>query len=107
MPNIQLDDTAADFIQTAVAALLSRVPERWEEYDGDSLTATESQALFLLVAAGMVERRIRFRAWMHKHPVAVEATVTATGEYGFAEAMEPVLAAIGLAAQAADLALVA
>jgi len=94
MPNIQLDDTAADFIQTAVAALLSRVPERWEEYDGDSLTATESQALFLLVAAGMVERRIRFRAWMHKHPVAVEATVTATGEYGFAEAMEPVLASM-------------
>jgi hypothetical protein len=29
---------------------------------------------------------------LHNHPVAVEATVTATGEYGFAEAMEPVLA---------------
>lgn len=94
MPNIQLDDTADDFIQTAVAALLGRVPERWEEYDGDSLTATESQALFLLVAAGMVERRIRFRARMHNHPVAVEATVTATGEHGFAEAMEPVLASM-------------
>lgn len=81
-------------LQDAVAALLRRVPERWAEYDADALTATESQALFLLVAAGMVERRIRLRARLHNHPVAVEATITATGEYGFVEAMEPVLASM-------------
>lgn len=81
-----------DFLQDAVAVLLRRVPERWAEYDADALTATESQAMFLLVAAGMVERRIRLRARLHNHPVAVEATITATGEYGFVEAMEPVLA---------------
>ena len=82
----------SDLLQDAVAALLRRIPERWAEYGADALTATESQALFLLVAAGMVERRIRLRARLHNHPVAVEATITATGEYGFVEAMEPVLA---------------
>jgi len=85
---------SGDLLQDAVAALLHRIPERWAEYDADALTATESQALFLLVAAGMVERRIRLRARLHNHPVAVEATITATGEYGFAEAMEPVLASM-------------
>ena len=94
MPDAHVDHADDDLLQTAVAALLRRVPERWEEYDADSLTATESKALFLLVAAGMVERRIRFRTHLHDHPVAVEATVTATGEYGFAEAMEPVLASM-------------
>lgn len=88
------DDNPGQTLQDAVAALLRRVPERWAEYDADALTATESQALFLLVAAGMVERRIRLRARLHNHPVAVEATITATGEYGFVEAMEPVLASM-------------
>ncbi len=94
MPDAHLDRTVDELIQTAVAALLRRVPERWEEYHADSLTATESKALFLLVAAGMVERRTRLRIRLNNHPVAVEATVTATGEYGLAEAMEPVLGAM-------------
>ena len=94
MPDAHVDHAADDLIQTAVAGLLRRVPERWEEYDADSLTATESKALFLLVAAGMVERRIRLRVRPHNHPVAVEATVTATGEYGFAQALEPLLASM-------------
>lgn len=87
-------DDIPDLLQDAVAALLRRVPDRWAEYDADALTATESQALCLLVAAGMVERRIRLRARLHNHPVAVEATITATGEYGFVEAIEPVLASM-------------
>lgn len=94
MPDAHFDPAAEDLIETAVAALLHRVPARWEEYDADSLTATESKALFLLVAAGMVERRIRFRLRLHNHPVAIEATVTATGEYGLAKAMESVLASV-------------
>ncbi|HPM22942.1 MAG TPA: hypothetical protein PLP66_03495 [Phycisphaerae bacterium] len=96
MPDPHQDNRAAanTLLQDAVAALLRRIPERWAEYDADALTATESQALFLLVAAGMVERRIRLRARLHNHPVAVEATITATGEYGFVEAMEPVLASM-------------
>lgn len=94
MPESRVDRASDDLIQTAVAAILRRVPERWEEYDADSLTTTEAKALFLLVGAGMVERRIRFRMRLHNHPVAVEATVTATGEYGFAKAMESVLASV-------------
>ena len=94
MPDSHQDNRAdADaLLQDAVATLLRRIPERWAEYDADTLTATESQALSLLVAAGMVERRIRLRMRLHNHPVAAEATITATGEYGFVEAMEPVLA---------------
>lgn len=57
-------------------------------------TPPESQALFLLVAAGMVERRIRLRVRLHNHPVAVEATIAATGEDGFAEAMKAMLASM-------------
>ncbi|MEP0846416.1 MAG: hypothetical protein HRF50_06285 [Phycisphaerae bacterium] len=96
MPDPHQDNRAdADtLLQDAVTALLRRIPERWAEYDADALTATESRALFLLVAAGLVERRIRLRARLNNHPVAVEATVTATGEYGFVEAMEPVLASM-------------
>ncbi len=85
---------ADTLLQDAVAALLRRIPECWTEYDADTLTATEAQALLLLVAAGMVERRIRLRMRLHNHPVAAEATMTATGEYGFVEALEPVLASM-------------
>ncbi len=83
-----------DILGDAVAALLRRIPESWAEYDADALTATESQALFLLVAAGMVERRGRFRLRMHNHPLAAEGTFAATGEYGFVEAMKYVSAAM-------------
>ena len=75
-------------------ALLLRVPERWAEFDRDALTATESKALYLLVAAGMVERRIRFRVRLLNHPVGVEGTFTATGEYGTVEALKRVSAAM-------------
>ena len=83
-----------DLLQDSLTVLLRRIPERWAEYDADALTATESRALFLLIAAGMVERRIRMRTRLHNHPVAIEVTVTATGEYGLAEAMEPVHASM-------------
>lgn len=73
MPDAHVEHAADKLIQTAVAALVRRVPERWEEYDADALTATESKTLFLLVAAGMVERRIRSRMHLYNHPVAVWA----------------------------------
>lgn len=94
MPSDDPDTAPAEFLSAAVAALLRRVPERWAEYDADALSATESQALFLLVAAGMVERRGRFCLRMQNHSVAVEGTFTATGEYGFVEAMEYLSAAM-------------
>lgn len=87
-------DSGEALIEQAIRTLLRRIPETWAEYDADRLTATEENALFLLVAAGMVERRIRLLMRTHNHPVAVEATITATGEYGFVEAVEPVLASM-------------
>lgn len=46
IPDAHVDHAADDLIETAVAALLRRVPERWEEYDADSLTATESKVTY-------------------------------------------------------------
>lgn len=83
-----------DLLGDAVAGLLRRIPERWAEYEADVLTATEAQALVLLISAGMVERRGRFRLRMHNHPLAAEGTFAATGEYGFVEAMKYVSAAM-------------
>jgi hypothetical protein len=68
------------------------VPDTWAEYDPAVLNEPRERALFLLVAAGMVERRSSFRLRMFGHPVAVEATFTVTGEYGGVEALERVAA---------------
>lgn len=81
-----------DMLKPAIAELLRRIPETWQAYRPDDLTETQSQALFLLTAAGLVERRERFRLRMMNHPVIVEATITATGEYGGVEAMHPLAA---------------
>jgi len=78
-------------LQDSVRDLLKSVPETWAEYDADALTASQSKALFLLVAAGMIERRVRFRTRILNHPVAVEGMLTATGEYGVVEALRDVL----------------
>jgi len=70
---------------------LGDAPERWSELDAESLTATEQEALRLVTAAGLVERKFSFRLLLIGHPVRIEVTATATGAYGLAEAMEPVL----------------
>ena len=87
-------DTEAELLETAVAELLRKIPASWEEYDADALTDSQGKALFLLVAAGLVERRIRLRLRMVNHPVVMEAALTATGEYGGVEALETVVASL-------------
>ena len=82
----------AEMLEPAVAELLRRIPDTWQAYRPDDLTETQSQALFLLTAAGMVERRERLRLRMVNHPVVAEATITVTGEYGDVEALEPIAA---------------
>lgn len=89
MPPRASDDVA---IEAAIAGLIRRIPDTWTDFDRDRLTETEERATFLLVAAAMVEKRMAFRIRFIGHPTAVHATVTATGEYGFAEAMEQVVA---------------
>lgn len=79
-------------LEAAVAEFLRLIPETWQAYRPDDLSETKTRALFLLTAAGMVERRERFRVTMGNHPVAVEATITFTGEYGGVEALEGMIA---------------
>ena len=78
----------------SIESLLRTIPECWHEFDHDDLTATEQQALFLLVAAGLVERRFGLQLEMAGRGEVVEAKLAATGEYGLVEAFDPVLAEI-------------
>ncbi|MCD6365472.1 MAG: hypothetical protein J7M14_06310 [Planctomycetes bacterium] len=93
MSNIPGRITApAEMLEDAIAELLRRIPETWQAYRPDDLSETKAQAIFLLTAAGMVERRERLRLRFASHPVAAEATITFAGEYGGIEAMESITA---------------
>jgi hypothetical protein len=88
---------AHDALDRVVLDLLARLLLTWEPLDFDNLTAREQEALKLLTAAGMVERRLTFRLRLIGHSVSIEATIAATGEYGIMEALEPVAKAAWLA----------
>jgi hypothetical protein len=85
-------DPVGDRLEQWVGRLLCTVPESWTEYDTAATTEIQERALYLLTAAGMIERRVTFRLRQSGHPVAVEATITCTGEGGFVQAMEYLLA---------------
>ena len=76
------------FLKPAIAELLRTIPETWAEFDLDRLTVIQDNALFLLTAAGMVERRGWLRSTIVNHPTAFEVRFKATGEGGFAKAIE-------------------
>lgn len=95
------DIQQAEPLDQAILALLGKLPLRWKTLDSDALTATEQEALKLLTAGGLVERRFSFRLNLIGHPVTIEATITATGEYGLVEALGPV-AKIGWEVWAAE-----
>jgi hypothetical protein len=84
-------DDAHAALERPVAELLRRVPKRWRKFSLDALTEQESEALRLLVMAELVERRCRVRLTMLNQAHAVEATFTATGEYGLVEALQPLI----------------
>jgi len=79
---------------TPVVELLGRAPERWAVLSPDDLSAKEADALALLVAAELVERRCHLRLQMFHRPMVIEATITATGEYGLVEALESLAAGL-------------
>ena len=56
-------DAEADLLKRAIAELLRTIPETWADFDLDRLTVIQDNALFLLTAAGMVERR----GWLLDH----------------------------------------
>jgi len=81
-------DAEADLLKPAIAELLRTIPETWAEVDLAALTANQDTALFLLTAAGMVERRGWLRSTIANHPTCFEVRFQATGEGGFAKALE-------------------
>lgn len=83
--------TQPDSIETNIFDFLRTIPETWIDHDPNSLSELQERAVELLTAAGMIERRVTLRLRMAGHPLAVEATVTMTGEAGLAQAMEFVL----------------
>ncbi|MBM4097974.1 MAG: hypothetical protein FJ261_14550 [Planctomycetes bacterium] len=85
---------ADETLESLLGKMLRSVPESWEDYDPSALSALREHALSALAAAGMIERRVTLRLRMIGHPVAVEATITLTGETGLAQAMQFVLADI-------------
>ncbi|WP_169981222.1 hypothetical protein [Tautonia rosea] len=84
----ETDAPVGDPLEQGIGHLLRTVPETWAEFDPDSLSESEEQALMLLTAAGMIGRRVTFRLQMFGHSEAVEATISLTGEYGLVEAMD-------------------
>lgn len=85
------DAPAGETLEHLVARLLRTTPQTWAERDVLALSEMEERALFLLVGAGMIERRMSFRLQMLGHPTVVEATIAATGEYGLVEAVGYIL----------------
>lgn len=85
-------DPVGETLEQLVARFLRTVPVTWTEHDLSALSARGEQALSLLTAAGLIERRTTFRLQMFGHPGAVEATITFTGEYGLVEAVSYVSA---------------
>lgn len=86
-------EAEAALLRPAIRKLLRTIPETWAEFDLDGLTTVEDNALFCLVAAGMVERRGWYRTSILNHPTYFEVQFQATGEGGFAQAVEPAIAA--------------
>lgn len=78
----------ADALKPVIADLLNSVSEVWAEFDLHAFTSLQDHALFLLIAAGLVERRGWVRCEMIGHPIPLEVRFQATGEGGLAKALE-------------------
>lgn len=89
--SIRLPKTAEERALTkkAIRHLLMTISDRWKDYDSNDLTESEQDALFLLNAAGMIERSCRFRLRLRNRRSSVEAEISVTGERGGIEALEP------------------
>lgn len=74
-------------IAQAIDSLLRRIPECWEVVDIGRLTSAEDKALFLLTAAGLVERCLGFRLAMAGQETSMRAKFSVTGEGGLEMAL--------------------
>lgn len=85
-------DAEAELLLPVIGEMLREVPESWGEFDLDALSHVQENALYLLTEAGMVERLGWLRASMANHATYFEVCFQATGEGGFAKAMEKAVA---------------
>lgn len=85
LPETEMEAAA---LRLSIADLLQSIPATWAQFDFDRLTKVQSDALFLLTAAGMVERRGWMRIMFANHPTCFEVRFQATGEGGFGKAIE-------------------
>ena len=85
---LPITDAEANLLKPVIAELLQTIPEIWEEFALNALTFLQNNALFLLTAAGLVERRGWVRCEMVGHQTYVEEKFQATGEGGLAKALE-------------------
>ena len=83
--------TSEHDIEDWIGQYLRTIPESWVDLDPSSLSELQERAVYALVAAGMIERRLTLRLRAIGNPVAIEATIAMTGEGGLAQAMGFVL----------------
>jgi len=83
-----------DPLARAILGLLCSLPLRWERLDTDRLTGSEQEALKRLTRAGLIEERIRVRAWMHGFPQDLHMQVEVSGEYRAADVLRQVFNAV-------------
>ena len=76
---------STDSLAASVAALLRQAPKDWAD------SPDSPDALAALTAAGFVERRLIFTVRLPGEEQTRRVTIEATGELGFAEAMEAVI----------------
>lgn len=85
-------DDAAQKLSPAVVSVLERVGPKWSAIP--ELTSLEQRALFLLVAAGLVERRAMVRVAVAGSSDWIDATFAFTGEQGGMQSLEAVITEI-------------
>jgi hypothetical protein len=83
-------------IEIKIKELLLKIPQTWAAYRPDDLSQVESEALYLLTGAGLVERREGLRLQMLNNSITGEAVITVTGEYGLFESLEKFIAGMSL-----------
>jgi len=81
-------------LDRAILDLLCELSGRWLEIDSDKLTHTQQKALTLMVKAGLVEERLRLRAWMDGFPQVVDACCRVSGNYDSRQVIERALRAV-------------
>lgn len=78
---------SGDPLEAAVAKWLRAIPEVWTSVGDLKATDADERAVFALVAAGLVERRIGVKVGMGGRTAAISMELVVTGEYGLVEAM--------------------